>query len=172
VGRLGLEKTRVGSSIGKFVHPTAHSMRSRQTEKTAHGHIENLLNKHDKIYRHVERIPCGIRALTVSHDPHVAEMIKKHVHEMKNHMHTKRPVRSCDPVFKAVFEESKNIVFNITTLKNGVIVEETSRTCREKNANKKLNPVTTIAKHSQQDCTEQIIVQHATTISKFVAKQI
>jgi len=165
VGKIGMRNGQQGHSK-PFVHPTI--MRNRQTDRTTQGHIDFLLNKHDKIYRHVEKIPCGIRALTVSKDPHVAEMIKKHVHEMKRHMTTNRPVRACDPVFDAAFQNSKNIIFNITSLKNGVIVEEISRSCRDKNLHKKLNPITTLSRNSD-DCTEQIIVQHATAISKFVA---
>jgi len=147
-----------------FVHPGMTKM-TTGVLSNAVRHINYLLNKHESVYRHVEPIPCGIRSMTVSKDPYVSEAIQRHVAEMKLRMANSEAIRSCDPIFQAAFRSAKNIVFNITNLRNGVLVEEYSRSCRE-NLNGNTNVVNS---DYADDCTEQVIVQHAATITQIVA---
>jgi len=172
VGRFGGNSGNwnSGATATNFVgHPGMTKMANSGAHAKAMRHINYLLNHHDSVYRHVETIPCGIRSLTVARNPYVAEAIIRHVAEMKRHMENSETIRSCDPIFQAAFLSAGNIVFNITNLRNGVLVEEYSRSCFENLSNKNSNNnVVNTDNNYADDCTEQVIVQHAATITKFV----
>jgi len=169
-GNFGMRTSNSGAAVTNYVgHPGMTKMGNSGAHANAMRHINYLLNNHDSVYRHVETIPCGIRSLTVSRNPYVAEAIIRHVAEMKRHMENSEAIRSCDPIFQAAFRSAGNIVFNITNLRNGVLVEEFSRSCVENLSNKNSNNnVVNTDNNFADDCTEQVIVQHAATITKFV----
>ena len=88
--------------------------------------IHNLLMNHEQIERQVENIPGGIRSVTTSEDPEVAELIRKHVWQMKERVEQGQPIRMMDPVFREIFQHHQKIHMQVEEVPGGVRVTETS----------------------------------------------
>lgn len=88
--------------------------------------IRGLLTQHEKIDRRVENIPGGVRTVTTSKDPQVAESIRRHVRQMKQRMEEGQPIRMMDPLFRALFQNREKITLQIEDVPGGVRVTETS----------------------------------------------
>jgi hypothetical protein len=88
--------------------------------------FHRLLERHDAIHREVEQLANGIRAITTSDDPEVAELIRDHVPAMHRRLREGFPLRRWDPLYVAIFEHRDRIRMAIELLPNGVRVEETS----------------------------------------------
>ena len=88
--------------------------------------IRTLLMNHERIEREVEDIPGGIRSVTTSHDPELAELIRTHVWQMKSRMEEGRPIRHMDPVFRELFRDHEKVHLQIEEIPGGARVIETS----------------------------------------------
>ena len=88
--------------------------------------IHGLLTAHEQIQREVEDVPGGIRSVTTSADPEIAQLIRTHVWQMKERMEDGRPIRRMDPVFRELFEHHDKIDIDIEEIPGGVRVLETS----------------------------------------------
>jgi len=92
------------------------------------GDIHALFDSHEAIRRTVTNLPDGIRTLTESDDPKVAETIKRHVADMLTRVAQKRdpglPIES--PALRAIFENYDKIETDVETTETGVIVTQTS----------------------------------------------
>lgn len=86
--------------------PMAHMMQDMPV-------IHKLLVNHEKIERKVEDIPNGIRSVTTSEAPEVADLIRKHVYQMKERVEQGKPIRMMDPVFREIFEHHDKIHIRI-----------------------------------------------------------
>jgi hypothetical protein len=90
------------------------------------GVIHDLLRNHEKVRREVENIPGGVRTVTTSSDPAIAESIRTHVHQMKNRIEEGRSIRHMDPLFREIFEHHEKIEMQIEEVPGGIRVTETS----------------------------------------------
>lgn len=88
--------------------------------------IHQLLVSHEEIRREVEDIPGGIRSVTASQDPDVAEQIVTHVWRMKARIEDGHPIRRMDPLFQEIFEHREDVSMAIEEVSGGVRVTETS----------------------------------------------
>ncbi len=88
--------------------------------------IRRLLVEHEDIRREVEDIPGGIRSVTVSKRPEIADLIRTHVGQMKSRVEAGNPIRQMDPVFGEIFEHHTKIQMEIEEIPGGARVTETS----------------------------------------------
>lgn len=88
--------------------------------------IRQLLAGHEQIRRTVRNVPGGIRSRTTSRDPELADLIRRHVGQMKKRMEEGRAIRRMDPVFREVFEHHTAIHMETERLPRGVLVIETT----------------------------------------------
>jgi hypothetical protein len=88
--------------------------------------IHDLLVQHEKIQRAVEDIPGGVRAVTTSADPEVANQIRAHVWQMKRRIEQGRPIRMMDPLFREIFRRHEQIKLEVVEVQGGAQVTETS----------------------------------------------
>ena len=90
--------------------------------------IHDLFFNHDRIKRTVTNLPDGIRTVTESDDPQVAEMIKKHVTEMGKRVEEGRdpglPIES--PALHSIFRDKDKIKSTYEVTEKGIIVVQTS----------------------------------------------
>ena len=95
---------------------------------TQMGDIHALLTNHDRIKRTVTNLPDGIRTVTESDDPKIAELIKAHVAEMgqrvKNGDDPGLPIES--PALRSIFQNKDKIQTTYETTANGIVVTQTS----------------------------------------------
>ena len=89
--------------------------------------IHQLLLNHEKIERQVEEIPGGVRTVTTSEDPQVAQAIRTHVRQMKERLEQGEPIRKMDPLFREIFQHHDKIHMEIEDVPGGVRVMETSQ---------------------------------------------
>ena len=88
--------------------------------------IRFLLLNHEQIERRVENLKNGVKTWTTSDDPEIAAAIRRHVRQMKERMHQKKPIRQMDPVFRELFEHADKVKLEYEDIGNGIIVMETS----------------------------------------------
>lgn len=84
--------------------------------------IRGLLASHEAIERRVEDVPGGVRTVTVSDDPEVTELIRRHVREMKARYDRGQPIRPIDPVFRELFRHRDRATMAIEDVPGGVRV--------------------------------------------------
>lgn len=90
--------------------------------------IHRLLASHDRIRRTVTNLPDGIRTVTESDDPEIAQLIKRHVAEMG-----KRVAAGDDPnlpmesaALHSIFRNREKINTKVETTEKGAVVTQTS----------------------------------------------
>jgi hypothetical protein len=93
-----------------------------------HSDIHTLFSDHDRIKRTVTNLPDGIRTVTESDDPQLAEVIKRHVAEMGKRVEEGRdpglPIET--PALHAIFRHKGKIKSTYEVIEKGVIVVQTS----------------------------------------------
>lgn len=90
------------------------------------GTIHGLLASHDRISRTVEDLPNGVRTVTTSDDPRVAELIRTHVRQMRDRYEGDRPIRAMDPLFRELFERRDEARLEFRDVPGGIEVVHTS----------------------------------------------
>lgn len=88
--------------------------------------FHELLRRHGDIRRDVENISNGIRAVTESDDPELAELIRGHVHEMHRRLKEGSGLRHWDPAFVEIFAQKDKVRLTVTETEGGVRIEEVS----------------------------------------------
>jgi hypothetical protein len=102
----------------------AHEERTQAQLQVTHTMFVN----HDRIKRTVENLPNGIRTVTESDDPALADLIKKHVADMG-----KRVGAGDDPglpiesdALRKIFRDKDKIKTSYDTTDKGIVVVQTS----------------------------------------------
>jgi len=94
--------------------------------------IHDLFADHDRIKRTVTNLTDGIRTVTESDDPAVAETIRKHVADMGKRVDEGRdpglPIES--PALHAIFRDKDKIKSTYEVTEKGIIVVQTSTDAR------------------------------------------
>ena len=90
--------------------------------------IQLLFVNHDRIKRTVTNLPDGIRTVTESDDPEIAQLLKTHVADMMKRVGAGDdpglPIES--PALHSIFRDKDKIRTDVETTANGVVVVQTS----------------------------------------------
>ena len=115
---------RMGPGMG----PGMTGMHPGSATTAEHSDIRELFFNHDAIKRTVSNLPNGIRTVTESDDPQVAEVIKKHVVDMGRRIEEGRdpglPIES--PALHSLFRDKDKIKSTYEVTEKGIIVVQTS----------------------------------------------
>lgn len=88
--------------------------------------VHKLLFDHDKIKRTVTKLPDGIRTVTTSDDPQVAQYLKDHVASMSQRLKDGKVFNVASHTLPTIFANATKIRTDIEQTPNGVIVTQTS----------------------------------------------
>ena len=103
-------------------------MLTRQDEGSSAdmGLVHDLLMNHTKIKRTVTNLPNGIKTVTESDDPQVAQTIKAHVASMSQRLKDGREFNIFSPTLPVLFENRDKIKSVVEVTEKGSIVTRTS----------------------------------------------
>jgi hypothetical protein len=92
------------------------------------GDIHELFINHDRITRTVTNLPDGIRTVTESDDPRIAQLLKDHVTSMGQRVETGSdpglPIES--QALRSIFQNYEKIETKVETTEKGMVVVQTS----------------------------------------------
>jgi len=103
-------------------------MLTRQDSESAAdvGLVHELLVNHDKIKRTVTKLPDGVKTITESDDPQVAQAIKAHVASMSQRLQDGREFNIFSATLPVLFENKDKIRSTVTMTEHGAVVMRTS----------------------------------------------
>ena len=90
------------------------------------GLVHELLVNNQKIRRTVTKLPDGIRTVTESDDPQVAQSIKAHVASMSQRLDERREFNIFSTTLPVLFENKDKIRSTVTMTERGTVVTRTS----------------------------------------------
>lgn len=88
--------------------------------------VHEMLAGHDKIERSVENLPDGIRTVTESEDPQVAQALKAHVASMEQRLDEGRVFNLFSPTLPVLFDNKDKITTKVQITEKGAAVTQTS----------------------------------------------
>jgi hypothetical protein len=88
--------------------------------------VHAMIFNHDKIKRTVTKLPDGIRTVTESDDPEIAQAIQAHVASMERRLGDGREFNLFSPTLPVLFASRNKIKTNVETTANGSVVTQTS----------------------------------------------
>jgi len=88
--------------------------------------VHAMIFNHDKIKRTVTKLPDGIRTVTESDDPEIAQAIQAHVASMERRLGDGREFNMFSPTLPVLFANKNKIKTSVETTANGSIVTQTS----------------------------------------------
>lgn len=90
------------------------------------GLVRDLVMNHTRIKRTVTNLPNGIRTVTESDDPQIAQTIKAHVASMSQRLKDGREFNIFSPTLPVLFENRDKIESTVEVTEKGTIVTRTS----------------------------------------------
>jgi hypothetical protein len=90
------------------------------------GLVHDMLTNHESIKRTVTNLPNGIRTITESEDPKVAQTIKAHVASMEQRLKDGREFNLFSPTIPVLFENKDRIKTMVEVTDKGVLLVQTS----------------------------------------------
>lgn len=90
------------------------------------GLVMNLVHNNTKIRRSVTRLPDGIKTVTESDDPRIAQDIKAHVASMSGRLKDGKEFNIFSTTLPVIFDNAKNIKSVVEMTDKGAIVTRTS----------------------------------------------
>jgi hypothetical protein len=88
--------------------------------------VHEMLAGHDKIKRSVENLPDGIRTVTESDDPQVAQALKAHVASMEQRLKDGRIFNLFSSTLPVLFDNRDKIKTTVEMTQKGAVVTQTS----------------------------------------------
>lgn len=88
--------------------------------------VHEMLSGHDKIKRSVENLPDGIRTVTESEDPPVAQALKAHVASMEQRLKDGRIFNLFSSTLPVLFDNRDKIKTTVEMTQKGAVVTQTS----------------------------------------------
>jgi len=88
--------------------------------------VHEMLAGHDKIKRTVEKLPDGIRTVTGSDDPQVAQALKAHVASMEQRLKDGRIFNLFSATLPVLFDNKDKIKTTVEMTPTGAVVTQTS----------------------------------------------
>jgi hypothetical protein len=114
----------MGAGMG---HGPVGMLTSQDTGSAADmGVAMNLVHDNAKIRRTVTRLPDGIRTVTESDDPRIAQDIKAHVASMSQRLKDGREFNIFSTTLPVIFDNAKSIKSAVQLTDQGAIVTRTS----------------------------------------------
>jgi hypothetical protein len=90
------------------------------------GIAMNLVHENTKIKRTVTRLPDGIKTVTESDDPKIAQDIKAHVASMSGRLKEGKEFNIFSTTLPVIFDNAKNIKSSVEFTAKGAVVTRTS----------------------------------------------
>jgi peptidoglycan/xylan/chitin deacetylase (PgdA/CDA1 family) len=121
-----------------FAHPGGMGMQGMQHGPMSGMHsgdaafqadmqlVHQMLAGHDRIRRTVENLPNGIRTVTGSEDPEVAQALKAHVASMDQRLKDGRIFNLFSPTLPVLFDNKDKIKTTVEMTPTGAVVTQTS----------------------------------------------
>ena len=106
--------------------PVAMLTRQDANSATDMGLVMDLVHNHMKIQRTVIKLPDGIRTVTESDDPKVAQSIKAHVASMSGRLKDGREFNIFSTTLPVIFDNADKIKSSVVMTDKGAIVTRTS----------------------------------------------
>ena len=136
--RFQIEDHRTGDSgrveqqrSGAMMNGMGRGMMAKQHDATTTaemGDIHELFINHDRITRTVTNLPNGIRTVTESADPRIAQILREHVTSMGQRVETGNdpglPIES--PALRAIYRNYDKIHTTFEPTTTGIVVIQTS----------------------------------------------
>jgi hypothetical protein len=88
--------------------------------------VRDMIHSHEQIRRTVTNLPDGIRTVTESDDPQVAQTIKAHVASMVQRLNDGRVFNLFSPTLPVLFENKDKIKTQVEATDTGAVVTQTS----------------------------------------------
>jgi hypothetical protein len=88
--------------------------------------VRDMIQNHDRIKRTVTNLPDGIRTVTESDDPQIAQTINAHVASMEQRLEEGRVFNLFSPTLPVLFENKDKIQTKVETADKGSVVTQTS----------------------------------------------
>jgi hypothetical protein len=88
--------------------------------------VRDLILNHDQIKRTVTNLPDGIKTVTESDDPQVAQVLKAHVASMEKRLGEGREFNLFSPTIPVLFQNKDKIRTVVETTDKGAIMTQTS----------------------------------------------
>jgi hypothetical protein len=112
--------------MGPMMGPTAMLTQQDAGSAADMGVVHDLLFNNGKIRRSVTNLPDGIRTVTESDDPQVAQTLKTHVASMSQRLNDGREFNIFSETLPVLFENAKKITSQVEVTSKGVVVTRTS----------------------------------------------
>jgi hypothetical protein len=113
-------------SHGPMAGPTAMLTRQDAGSAADMDLVHELLMNHAKIKRTVTNLPDGIKTVTESNDPQVAQAIKAHVASMSQRLGDGREFNIFSTTLPVLFENADKIKSTVEMTEKGTVVVRTS----------------------------------------------
>jgi hypothetical protein len=88
--------------------------------------VRDLILNHDRIRRTVTNLPDGIKTITESDDPQIAQVLKAHVGSMEKRLSEGREFNLFSPTIPVLFQNKDKIKTVVETTDKGAIMTQTS----------------------------------------------
>ena len=111
---------------GPMAGPTAMLTQQDTGSAADMGLVHDLLFNNTKIHRSVTKLPDGIRTVTESDDPQVAQALKAHVASMSQRLQDGREFNIFSATLPILFENRDRIVSKVEMTEKGAVVTQTS----------------------------------------------
>jgi hypothetical protein len=115
-----------GMGHGPMGGPTAMLTKQDAGSAADMGLVMDLVHNNTKIKRTVTKLPDGIKTVTESDDPKVAQDIKAHVASMSGRLKDGREFNLFSTTLPVIFDNAKNIKSVVEMTDKGAIVTRTS----------------------------------------------
>ena len=112
--------------MGPMGGPMAGGMQHDEAFAADMGLVHEMLANHERIKRTVTNLPNGIKTVTESDDPQVAQSIKAHVASMEQRLKDGRIFNLFSPTLPVLFQNRDKITTVVEATQTGSIVTQTS----------------------------------------------
>jgi hypothetical protein len=122
----GMDHGAAAGGHGPMAGPVAMLTRQDAGSSADMGLVHDLLMNHTKIRRTVTHLPDGIKTVTESDDPQVAQTIKAHVASMSQRLKDGREFNIFSTTLPVLFENREKIKSVVEVTEKGSVVTRTS----------------------------------------------
>ena len=122
----GMDHGAAAGGHGPMAGATAMLTKQDAGSSADMGLVHDLVMNHNKIKRTVTNLPDGIKTVTESDDPQVAQTIKAHVTSMSQRLKDGREFNIFSPTLPVLFENRDKIKSVVEATEKGSVVTRTS----------------------------------------------
>jgi len=122
----GMDNGAAAGGHGPMAGPVGMLTQQDAGSSADMGLVHDLLMNHTKIRRTVTNLPDGIKTVTESDDPQVAQTIRAHVASMSQRLQDGREFNIFSPTLPVLFENRDKIKSVVEVTEKGSVVTRTS----------------------------------------------